>query len=58
VLGQAPGGVAKNMIAVRIGPPMRMAVVGSPDYLARRRASRKLVRRLRLRASFARSLRA
>ena len=28
--------VAKDMIAVPIGPPMRMAVVGSPDYLASR----------------------
>jgi DNA-binding transcriptional LysR family regulator len=28
--------VAKDMIAVRIGPEMRMAVVGAPDYLARR----------------------
>jgi DNA-binding transcriptional LysR family regulator len=27
--------VAKDMIAVRIGPDMRMAVVGSPDYFAR-----------------------
>ncbi|WP_333501183.1 LysR family transcriptional regulator [Kluyvera genomosp. 2] len=27
--------VARDMIAVRIGPDMRMAVVGSPDYLAR-----------------------
>ena len=27
--------VAKDMIAVRIGPPMRMAVVASPEYLAR-----------------------
>jgi DNA-binding transcriptional LysR family regulator len=27
--------VARNMIAVRIAPDMRMAVVGSPDYLAR-----------------------
>ena len=27
--------VAKDMIAVRIGPEMRMAVVGSPDYFAR-----------------------
>src|ERR1700712_1888211 len=27
--------VAKDMIAVRIGPDIRMAVVGSPDYLAR-----------------------
>ncbi|TBW48302.1 hypothetical protein EZI54_21365 [Marinobacter halodurans] len=26
----------KNMIAVRIGPDMRMAVVGSPTYFARR----------------------
>lgn len=28
--------VAKDMIAVPIGPPMRMAVVGSPDYFKRR----------------------
>ncbi len=28
--------VAKDMIAVRIGPDMRMAVVGSPSYFARR----------------------
>jgi DNA-binding transcriptional LysR family regulator len=27
--------VAKDMIAVKIGPAMRMAVVGSPDYFAR-----------------------
>ncbi len=27
--------VAKDMIAVRIGPDMRMAVVGSPDYFTR-----------------------
>jgi DNA-binding transcriptional LysR family regulator len=27
--------VARNMIAVRIAPDMRMAVVGSPDYIAR-----------------------
>lgn len=27
--------VAKDMIAVRIGPQMRMALVGSPDYFAR-----------------------
>jgi DNA-binding transcriptional LysR family regulator len=27
--------VAKDMIAVRIGPDMRMAVVGSPNYFAR-----------------------
>ena len=27
--------VAKDMIAVRAGPDMRMAVVGSPDYFAR-----------------------
>jgi DNA-binding transcriptional LysR family regulator len=27
--------VAKDMIAVRIGPDLRMAVVGSPDYFAR-----------------------
>ncbi|TCR91936.1 LysR family transcriptional regulator [Rhizobium sp. BK376] len=28
--------VAKDMIAVKIGPDMRMAVVGSPAYIARR----------------------
>lgn len=28
--------VAKDMIAVRIGPDMRMAVVGSPGYFSRR----------------------
>ena len=28
--------VAKDMIAVRIGPDMRMAVVGSPAYFAKR----------------------
>lgn len=32
--------VAKDMIAVRIGPDMRMAVVGSPAYFARRPAPR------------------
>ena len=32
--------VAKDMIAVPIGPPMRMAVVGSPEYLTRRPAPR------------------
>ena len=29
------------MIAVRIGPDMRMAVVGAPSYFARRRQSRR-----------------
>jgi DNA-binding transcriptional LysR family regulator len=29
--------LAKDMIAVRIGPDMRMAVVGSPSYLAERK---------------------
>ena len=29
--------VAKDMIAVRIGPDMRMAVVASPDYFERSR---------------------
>jgi DNA-binding transcriptional LysR family regulator len=29
------GDVAKDMIAVRIAPDMRMAVVGSPDYFSR-----------------------
>lgn len=33
--------VAKDMIAVRIGPDMRMAVVGAPSYLARRPRPRK-----------------
>jgi DNA-binding transcriptional LysR family regulator len=28
--------VAKDMVAVRIGPDMRMAVVGAPSYFARR----------------------
>lgn len=31
-LGEA---LAKDMIAVRIGPDLRMAVIGAPDYLAR-----------------------
>lgn len=33
--------VGKDMIAVRIGPPMRMAVVGAPAYLAARPLIRK-----------------
>lgn len=33
--------VAKDMIATRIGPDLRMAVVGSPAYFARRSAPRK-----------------
>ena len=32
--------VAKDMIAVRIGPDMRMAVVGAPAYFAQRRKPR------------------
>lgn len=32
--------VAKDMIAVRIGPDWRMAVVGAPSYLASRKAPR------------------
>jgi DNA-binding transcriptional LysR family regulator len=32
--------VAKDMIAVRIGPDMRMAVVGAPSYFARRKQPR------------------
>src|SRR3954453_21105142 len=42
VAGQVDAGVrfgeqiAKDMIAVRIGPDIRMAVVGSPDYFAKR----------------------
>jgi DNA-binding transcriptional LysR family regulator len=35
--GIRPGGnVAKGMIAVRVGPDMRMAVVGAPAYFTRR----------------------
>src|SRR5882724_7458323 len=33
--------VAKDMIAVRIGPDMRMAVVGAPSYFAKRPAPKK-----------------
>jgi len=33
--------LAKDMIAVRIGPDMRMAVVGAPSYFARRPKPRK-----------------
>ena len=33
--------IAKDMIAVRIGPDMRMAVVGSPSYFAKRRRPKK-----------------
>lgn len=33
--------VAKDMIAVRIGPDMRMVVVGAPSYFARRPQPRK-----------------
>ena len=33
--------LAKDMIAVRIGPDMRMAVVGAPSYFARRPHPRK-----------------
>ena len=33
--------VAKDMIAVPIGPPMRMAVVGAPGYFAKRPTPRK-----------------
>lgn len=33
--------VAKDMIAVRIGPDMRMAVVGAPSYFAQRSAPKK-----------------
>ncbi|WP_322051868.1 LysR family transcriptional regulator [Paraburkholderia bannensis] len=39
--GVRPGEtIAKDMIAVRIGPPMRMAVAGSPDYFSRRKPPR------------------
>jgi DNA-binding transcriptional LysR family regulator len=39
--GVRPGGsVSRGMIAVRIGPDMRMAVVGSPAYFARHPAPR------------------
>src|SRR3954467_9893594 len=33
--------VAKDMIAVRIGPDMRMAVVGAPSYFRKRREPKK-----------------
>ncbi len=33
--------VAKNMIAVRIGPDFRMAVVGAPAYFIRRPKPKK-----------------
>lgn len=33
--------VAKDMVAVRIGPDVRMAVVGSPSYFAKRGAPKK-----------------
>src|SRR3954454_13497865 len=33
--------VAKDMIAVRIGPDMRMAVVGTPSYFAKRSPPKK-----------------
>jgi DNA-binding transcriptional LysR family regulator len=33
--------IARDMIAVRIGPDMRMAVVGAPSYFARRPKPRK-----------------
>ena len=33
--------VAKGMIAVRIGPDMRMAVVGAPSYFAQRSRPKK-----------------
>jgi DNA-binding transcriptional LysR family regulator len=33
--------VAKDMIAVRIGPDMRMAVVGAPSYFAKRSTPKK-----------------
>lgn len=33
--------VAKDMIAVRIGPDMRMAVVGAPPYFAKRPVPKK-----------------
>jgi DNA-binding transcriptional LysR family regulator len=35
------GQVAKDMIAVRIGPDMRMAVVGAPSYFAERSPPKK-----------------
>ena len=36
-LGEA---IAKDMVAVRIGPDLRMAIIGSPDYFARHPAPR------------------
>jgi DNA-binding transcriptional LysR family regulator len=39
--------VAKDMIAVRIGPDARMAVVGAPAYFARRPLPQRLPKRCR-----------
>ena len=36
-LGEA---IAKDMVAVRIGPDLRMAIIGSPEYLAKHPAPR------------------
>lgn len=37
--GVRPGEtIAKDMIAIRVGPPMRMAVAGSPSYFSKRAA--------------------
>lgn len=38
---RAGGQVAKDMIAVRLGPDMRMAVVGAPSYFKKRSEPRK-----------------
>ncbi|SAL86842.1 LysR family transcriptional regulator [Caballeronia arvi] len=39
--GVRPGEtIAKDMIAVRIGPPMRMAIAGSPEYFSKRKPPR------------------
>jgi DNA-binding transcriptional LysR family regulator len=37
------GQVAKDMIAARVGPDMRMAVVGAPSYFAKRLWPKKLL---------------
>jgi hypothetical protein len=41
ISGSAGEQVAKDMIAVRIGPDMRMAVVGAPSYFAKRSPPKK-----------------
>ena len=54
--GVRPGEtVAKGMIAMRIAPDMRMAVVGAPSYFARRLSSASPPRRLATRCESSRN---